>query len=112
MVLPGWLEALLETFKRFPLAGAVGACQLHTDGGSRAGGIIHRDGNLEWRGEKVPVGHHDFASVQEVDFCPLSVLAVPAAIWTSVGGIDESLATTSYGAADFAVRLRADICSV
>jgi GT2 family glycosyltransferase/glycosyltransferase involved in cell wall biosynthesis len=107
VVLPGWLEAMLETFERFPLAGAVGACHLHADGGSTAGGIIHSDGNLEWRGEKAPVGHHDFASVQEADFCPLSALAVPAAVWASVSGIDESFATTQYGAADFAVRLRA-----
>ena len=107
VVLPGWLEALLETFERFPRAGAVGACQLHADGGSTAGGIIHSDGNLEWRGEKAPVGHHDFASVQEAEFCSLSALAVPASVWASVGGIDESFATTLYGAADFAVRLRA-----
>jgi GT2 family glycosyltransferase/glycosyltransferase involved in cell wall biosynthesis len=107
VVLPGWREALLETFERFPHAGAVGACQLHGDGGSTAGGIIHSDGNLEWRGEKAPLGHHDFASVQEVEFCPLSVLAVPAAVWVAVGGLDESFATELYGAADFAVRLRA-----
>src|SRR5262249_38680109 len=47
-----------------------------------------------------------FASVQEAEFCSLSALAVPASVWASVGGIDESFATTLYGAADFAVRLR------
>jgi glycosyltransferase involved in cell wall biosynthesis len=108
VVLPGWLEVLLETFDRFPDAGAVGAYRLRGDGlGGMAGGAVHSDGGLGAREETAPVGHHDFASAREVDFCPLSALAVPTETWDLLGGIDEHFDTAIYQAADLAMRLRA-----
>jgi O-antigen biosynthesis protein len=108
VVLPGWLETLLDTFHRFPDAGAVGAYRLRGDGlGAMAGGIVHRDGGLGVREETAPLGHHDFASVREVDFCALSALAMPAEIWDLAGGTDEQFATADYRAADLALKLRA-----
>lgn len=107
VVLPGWIEALIKTFDRFPDAGAVGAYQLRGDRlGAIAGGIVRRDGSLEVREETAPLGHPDFASLREVDFCPLDVLAIRTEIWKLSGGIDADLGTGDYRAADLAMRLR------
>jgi glycosyltransferase involved in cell wall biosynthesis len=113
VVLPGAVEALVETFDRFPRVGAVGVYRIHANGlCATAGGIIQRGGNLGARSEVAPLGHHDYASVQEVDFCPLDALAVPAATWHRVAGFDETFDTADYRAADFAMRLRAIGCSI
>lgn len=108
VVLPGWLEALLGTFDRFPNAGAVCAYQLRGDGlGGIAGGVVHRDGSLGTRTEEPPLGHHEFASLADIDFCPLRALAIPAASWERSGGTDAHFGSSAYRAADLAMRLRA-----
>ena len=102
------IDALLETFERFPDAGAVGAKLLFADGVlQEAGGIVWRDASAwNWgRGENPDDPRFNY--VRNVDYCSAAALMVDMAIWRDLGGFDERFAPAYYEDTDLCFAIRA-----
>lgn len=96
-VLPGWLEALVETADRHPDAGAVGSLILFPDGViQEAGAITWRDGSTlcVGRGESIGANPYDF--VRPVDYCSACSLLVRRQPWEALGGFDPRFFPAYY----------------
>lgn len=88
-VLPGWLEALVETADRHPDAGAVGSLILFPDSTMQeAGAIVWRDGSTLCinRGGTVEANPYNF--LRSVDYCSACSLLVRRQPWNALGGFD------------------------
>lgn len=105
---PGWLTALLDTFRRFPRAGAVGGKLILPDGTlQEAGSVIFRDGSAAnfMRGEAnlaAPI----ISYVREVDYCSGALLATPRELFESLGGFDAHYRPAYYEDVDYCFRVR------
>jgi O-antigen biosynthesis protein len=107
-VLPGWLDALLDSFELFPNAGLVGSKLLYADGTlQEAGGIIWRDGSAWNYGRNDDPNRPNYTHAREVDYVSGASIAMPAALWTELGGFDEFFAPAYCEDADLAMRVRA-----
>jgi hypothetical protein len=96
-VLPGWLEALVETADRHPDAGAVGSLILFPDGAiQEAGSIAWSDGSTlaVARGHTVEANPYTF--LRPVDYCSACSLLVRRAAWEALGGFDPSYFPAYY----------------
>ena len=88
-VLPGWLEALVETVDRHADAGAVGSLILFPDGTiQEAGAITWRDGSTLClgRGGSLEANPYDF--VRTVNYCSACSILVRRQLWDALGGFD------------------------
>jgi O-antigen biosynthesis protein len=104
---PDWLDALHNTFERFPDAGAVGSCVIDAEGWlHHAGSTIDHHRRIAPRAHGIPVEHPDVASPGEVDFCPLDGLGLSAALWREIGGLDTRIRDPTHAAVDLALRIR------
>ena len=107
IVLPGWLDALLRTFDRDPLVGAVGAMLVYPDGSlQEAGGIIWSDGHGWNYGRNEDPNLGAFGYVRDVDYCSGACLAVRRSVFERLGGFDTRYAPAYYEDVDLAFRLR------
>ena len=106
--LPGWLEALLRTFKDRPDAGAVGGKLIFPDGVlQEAGGVIYRDGsgcNFGKYDRNADAPLYNF--VREVDYCSGALLATPRDLFLKLGGFDLRYAPAYYEDSDYCFNLR------
>jgi len=88
-VKPGWLTALLDTFKQEGRAGIVGSRLLYPDGRlQEAGGIIWRDASGWNYGKFDDPGKPEYNYLRDVDYCSAAALMVPKALFESAGGFD------------------------
>jgi GT2 family glycosyltransferase len=88
-ILPGWLEALVDTADRHPDAGAIGSLMLAPDGLiQEAGSIVWRDGSTMGvgRGGSVEVSPYTF--LRRVDYCSACSLLIRRRQWEALGGFD------------------------
>ncbi len=106
-VTEGWLDALIETFDRFPETGIVGGKLIYPDGMlQEAGGIIFSDGS-GWN-----YGRRDTAEKPEYNFaCPAdyvsgACLAIPKNLWQEFEGFDPHFAPAYYEDTDLCFRVR------
>ncbi len=107
-VVPGWLDALLESFTLFPGAGLVGSKLLYPDGSlQEAGGIIWRDGSAWNYGRGDDPNRPHYAHARQVDYVSGASIAVPAALLQELGGFDARYAPAYAEDADLAMRVRA-----
>lgn len=107
-VLPGWLDALLNSFSLFPNAGLIGSKLLYPDGTlQEAGGIIWRDGSAWNYGRNDDPNRPNYTHARQVDYVSGASIAVPAALWAEFGGFDDLFAPAYCEDADLALRLRA-----
>ena len=105
----GWLDAMLETFRRHVRVGAVGAKLIGSDGAlQEAGGIIWSDGSGWNYGRGQDPGLPEFSHVREVDYCSGACLVIPRALFEDIGGFDRRYAPAYYEDVDlcFSVRRR------
>lgn len=106
IVLPGWLDELVA-----PLAdegvGLTCSKLLNTDGSlQEAGGIVWADGSAWNYGRGKDPRDHAFNFVRDTDYGSGAAIAVRRAVWTELGGFDETFAPAYCEDADLAFRLR------
>jgi GT2 family glycosyltransferase len=106
--LPGWLPALLRTFREHPEAGAVGGKLILPDGSlQEAGSIIFSDGSAAnfGRGDRdldAPLYNY----VREVDYCTGACLATKRQLFMELGGFDTRYCPAYYEDVDYCFQLR------
>lgn len=107
VVLPGWLDGLMDPFEESDRIGLVGSKLLNWDGRlQEAGGIFWKDGSA-WnfgRGQN-PIDP-EFNYLKDVDYCSGASIAVPMAIWQDLGGFDPIYRPAYCEDSDLAFRIR------
>lgn len=105
---PGWLDALLDTFRTHPETGLAGAQLLYPDGRlQEAGGVVFADGSAWNYGRFESPEDPRFASLRDADYCSGAAIAIPAALFRSIGGFDQRYAPAYYEDTDLAFAVRA-----
>jgi hypothetical protein len=106
-VTPGWLDELIDTLRREPGAGLVGARLVYPDGRlQEAGGMIFHDGS-GWnygRGERADRPEYNY--LREADYCSGACIALKTELFRELGGFDERYAPAYYEDTDLAFRVR------
>ncbi len=107
-VAAGWLDALIDSFDLFPRAGLVGSKLLYPDGSlQEAGAILWRDGSAWNHGRGADPNRPEFCHARRVDYISGASIAVPAALWRALDGLDPHFAPAYGEDADLAMRVRA-----
>jgi O-antigen biosynthesis protein len=89
-VLPGWLDALVQTADSHPHAGAVGSLMLFPDGTIQdAGAIVWSDGSTLGVDRGTTPGSSRYNFLRPVDYCSACSLLVRRHLWDAVGGFDD-----------------------
>jgi GT2 family glycosyltransferase len=108
VLLPGWLEALVQTLRDRPGTGVVGGRLLYPDGRlQEAGCAIFRDGSAT----KLGFGDSDptspyYAYPRTVDYVSGALLATPRALFERLGGLDRAFGFGYYEDGDYCFRVR------
>lgn len=106
-VVRGWLDELIGSFEIFPQAGLIGSKLFNADGTlQEAGAIVWAGGTAcnYGRGEESNDPRYCFA--RRADYCSGAAIAVPASLWTQLGGFDRHFAPAYCEDVDLAFRLR------
>lgn len=107
VVKPGWLTALLDTFKEEQRAGIVGSKLLYQDGRlQEAGGIVWQDASGWNYGKFDDPGKPEYNYLRDVDYCSAAALMIPKALFESAGGFDSRYAPGYYEDTDLAFKVR------
>ncbi len=107
LVKPGWLTALLDTFKEELRAGIVGSKLLFPDARlQEAGGIIWRDASGWNYGKFDDPQKPEYNYLRDVDYCSAAALMIPKALFESAGGFDSRYAPGYYEDTDLAFKIR------
>lgn len=105
---PGWLDALLATFRSHPDAGLVGAKLLYPDGRlQEAGGVVFSDGSGWNYGRFGDPGDPRHAYLRDCDYASGAAIAVPRGLFLELGGFDARYAPAYYEDTDLAFAVRA-----
>jgi GT2 family glycosyltransferase len=107
LVLPGWLDELVDTFSNFPDAGLVGAKLLDTDGFLlEAGRVFEKDGSAHARGRDDDPFKPEYNHVSAVDYCSAVSMIAMKETFLQAGGFDTRYAV-SFWDHGLALRIRA-----
>lgn len=107
VVLPGWLEALVETVERDERAGAVGSLFLYPDGRiQEAGAIVWSNGEAFHYGWGKSPDDRRFTFAREVDYCSGASLLIRRELFEQLGGFDRRYAPAYYEDTDLCMGVR------
>lgn len=105
---PGWLDALLDTFRDVPDAGLVGAQLLYPDGRlQESGGVVFSDGSCWSYGRFESAEDPRYSALRDADYCSGAALALPRPLFERLGGLDTRYAPAYYEDTDLAFKVRA-----
>jgi GT2 family glycosyltransferase/glycosyltransferase involved in cell wall biosynthesis len=106
-VLDGWLDALLQTFERYPDTGLAGARLVYPDGRlQEAGGIIFNDGSGWNYGRNDNPDKPEYQFVREVDYCSGACIMLKTEVFRQLNGFDAHYSPAYYEDTDLAFRVR------
>jgi GT2 family glycosyltransferase/glycosyltransferase involved in cell wall biosynthesis len=107
IVLPGWLDALVETAERDPRIGAVGPLFLHPDGKiQEAGSIVWNDGTALRYGWGASAEDRRFTFSRDVDYCSGASLLIRKELFDRLDGFDSRFAPAYYEDVDICFGVR------
>jgi len=107
VVLPGWLEPLVETAEGDPSVGAVGSMFIYPDGTlQEAGAIVWQTGEAYHYGWGKSPEDRRFNFAREVDYCTSASLLVRKDLFDRLGGFDPIYAPISYEDVDICFGVR------
>jgi len=108
LVMPRWLDALLEPFDRLERVGLTGAKLINWDGSlQEAGGIYWRDGSAWNFGRNQAPRAPQFSYVKDVDYVSGAAICIPRDVWVEMHGFDTLFTPAYCEDSDLAFRLRA-----
>ncbi len=106
-VLPGAIDALVQTLTDHPDAGLAGARLVYPDGRlQEAGGIIWKDGSAWNYGRFDDPRKPEYNYLREADYCSGAAILIPTALFTELGGFDEVFVPAYCEDSDIAFRIR------
>jgi GT2 family glycosyltransferase len=107
IVLPRWLEYLIETIEANPQHGAVGSLFLYPDGSiQEAGGIVWQNGEAHHYGWGASPDDRRFNFAREVDYCSAASLLIKKEIFERLDGFDRRFAPAYYEDVDLCFSVR------
>ena len=108
VILPHWLDELVDTLRADGKIGLTGSKLVNADGTlQEAGGIVWNDGSAWNFGRNDDSSAPEYNYVKDVDYISGAAIALPREVWEKLGGFDEIYAPAYCEDSDLAFRVRA-----
>ncbi|NET43635.1 tetratricopeptide repeat protein [Okeania sp. SIO2B3] len=107
VVMPNCFQEMLETFRKIPKTGLVGAKFLYPNGKlQEAGGILWQDGSAWNYGRLDHPNKPEYCYLREIDYCSGAGIMIPTQLWKQIGGFDVRYKPAYYEDTDLAFEVR------
>jgi GT2 family glycosyltransferase/ubiquinone/menaquinone biosynthesis C-methylase UbiE len=107
LVMPGWLDGLINPFDGQDKVGLVGSKLINWDGTlQEAGGIFWSDGSAWNFGRGQNAHAPEFCYLKDTDYCSGASIAIPTKLWRELGGFDPIFEPAYCEDSDIAFRIR------
>lgn len=104
----GWLDELIEPFRRFDDVGLTGSKLVYPDGRLQdAGGIVWRSGNPWNYGRGANPFEPRFSYTRQADYLSGAAMMVRKSVWDEIGGLSSYLEPMYFEDTDVAFKVRA-----